>query len=119
MRKIASAALASRAIGRSAGQRISSSPRDPTMLFHHQISSKAESIEGAHGGARSGDLKSQSDAVESSRRKDKKTIAQLDEELRLRLEDMSGDGGAAGVEYENGRAEGLKSEVKRNMFRII
>lgn len=46
-------------------------------------------------------------------------MAQLDEELRLRLEGMSGDGGAAGVEYENGRAEGLKSEVKRNMFRII
>ena len=46
-----------------------------------------------------------------------KTVAQLDEELRLKLEQMSG--GPAGVEYENGVAAGLKSEVKRNMFRVI
>ncbi|KFA63361.1 hypothetical protein S40285_01861 [Stachybotrys chlorohalonatus IBT 40285] len=46
-----------------------------------------------------------------------KTVAQLDEELRLRLEQMSG--GQAGVEYENGVAAGLKTEVKRNMFRVI
>lgn len=46
-------------------------------------------------------------------------MAQMDAELRSRLEAMSGDGGAAGVEYENGRAEGLRSEVKRNMFRVI
>ncbi|CAH0058771.1 unnamed protein product [Clonostachys solani] len=117
MRKVASAALASRAIGRSAGHGISSSHRDPSMLFRHQISSKAEPIEG---GAQTGDMTRPSDSlVESSRSKDKKTMAELDEELRLRLEGMSGDGGAAGVEYENGRAEGLKSEVKRNMFRII
>ncbi|CAG9947440.1 unnamed protein product [Clonostachys rosea f. rosea IK726] len=115
MRNIASAALASRAIRRSAGHRISSAHRDPSMLFRHQISSKAESIEG--GAAQTKDLARPGDSlVESSRSKDKKTMAQLDEELRLR---MSGDGGAAGVEYENGRAEGLKSEVKRNMFRII
>ncbi|CAH0017998.1 unnamed protein product [Clonostachys rhizophaga] len=117
MRRIASAALTSRAIGRSAGHRISSSHRDPSMLFHHQISSKAESIEG--GAKIKGSARPSDSLVESSRSKDKKTIAQLDEELRLRLEGMSGDGGAAGVEYENGRAEGLKSEVKRNMFRII
>ncbi|CAH0003023.1 unnamed protein product [Clonostachys byssicola] len=117
MRKIASAALASRATKRSAGHTISSSHRDPSMLFRHQLYSKAESTEG---GAQTKDSTRPSDSpVKSSRSKDKKTIAQLDEELRLRLEGMSGDGGAAGVEYENGRAEGLKSEVKRNMFRII
>ncbi|KAK1978697.1 hypothetical protein LZ30DRAFT_598600 [Colletotrichum cereale] len=49
----------------------------------------------------------------------KKTMAELDEELRLKLEGMSGDGGAAGVEYENGKAEGLKRGVKSNMFRVI
>lgn len=49
----------------------------------------------------------------------RKTQAQLDEELRVKLESMSGDGGAAGVEYENGRAEGLKRGVKQNMFRVI
>ncbi|KAF5504559.1 hypothetical protein CGCF413_v004401 [Colletotrichum fructicola] len=46
-------------------------------------------------------------------------MAELDEELRLKLEGMSGEGGAAGVEYENGKAEGLKRGVKSNMFRPI
>lgn len=49
----------------------------------------------------------------------KKTSAELDQELRERLESMSGDGGGAGVEYENGRSEGLKRGVKSNMFRVI
>lgn len=49
----------------------------------------------------------------------KKTSAELDRELREKLEGMSGDGGGAGVEYENGRAEGLKRGVKSNMFRVI
>jgi hypothetical protein len=49
----------------------------------------------------------------------KKTTAQLDEELRLKLEDISGEGGNAGIEYEDGKAEGLKRGVKENMFRII
>lgn len=46
-------------------------------------------------------------------------MAELDEEMRLKLEAMSGEGGAAGVEYENGKAEGLKRGVKSNMFRVI
>ncbi|KAF5591615.1 uncharacterized protein FSUBG_10428 [Fusarium subglutinans] len=49
----------------------------------------------------------------------KKTSAELDQELREKLEGMSGDGGSAGVEYENGKAEGLKRGVKSNMFRVI
>ncbi|KAJ0166702.1 hypothetical protein CTA2_6213 [Colletotrichum tanaceti] len=49
----------------------------------------------------------------------RKTMAEQDEELRLKLEGMSGEGGAAGVEYENGKAEGLKRGVKSNMFRVI
>lgn len=49
----------------------------------------------------------------------KKTMAELDEELRLKLDGLSGDGGSAGVEYENGKAEGLKRGVKSNMFRVI
>lgn len=48
-----------------------------------------------------------------------KTVAQLDQELRSRLEDMWGDGGAAGVEHGNGVAGGLKDGVKRNMLRVI
>ena len=33
----------------------------------------------------------------------KKTIAQLDEEIRMKLEGCSGDGGVAGLELENGK----------------
>lgn len=48
-----------------------------------------------------------------------RTMAELDEELRLKLEDISGEGGNAGIEYEGGKAEGLKRGVKENMFRVI
>ncbi|KAG6364656.1 hypothetical protein INS49_006259 [Diaporthe citri] len=39
--------------------------------------------------------------VESSSAAKKKTVAEMDEELRLKLEGMSGEGGAAGIEYED------------------
>ena len=35
-------------------------------------------------------------------KKNKNTIAELDEELRLRLEGISGEGGNAGIEYVRG-----------------
>jgi hypothetical protein len=46
-------------------------------------------------------------------------MAELDEELRLKLEGVSGEGGSAGIEYEGGKAVGLKRGVKENMFRVI
>ncbi len=49
----------------------------------------------------------------------KKTMKELDEELREKLESMSGEGGGAGVEYEGGKAVGLKRGVRENMFRVI
>ena len=49
----------------------------------------------------------------------RKTQAQLDDELRLKLEGISGEGGGAGIEYEGGKAVGLKRGVKDNMFRVI
>jgi len=49
----------------------------------------------------------------------KKTQAELDEELRLKLEGISGEGGSAGIEYEGGKSVGLKRGVKENMFRVI
>ncbi|KAK3682060.1 hypothetical protein B0T22DRAFT_484149 [Podospora appendiculata] len=49
----------------------------------------------------------------------RKTQAQLDEELRLKMEDMAGDGGASGVEYEDGKPVAMKRAVKDNMFRYI
>ncbi|EGO54783.1 hypothetical protein NEUTE1DRAFT_88391 [Neurospora tetrasperma FGSC 2508] len=49
-----------------------------------------------------------------------KTQAQLDEEVRMRMEEnVAGEGGAAGVEYEDGKAVGMKRGVRENMFRYI
>ncbi|PMD42681.1 hypothetical protein L207DRAFT_510906 [Hyaloscypha variabilis F] len=56
---------------------------------------------------------------EVKQKQKQKTMAELDEELRLKLEGVSGEGGTAGVEYEGGKAVGLKRGVKDNMFRII
>jgi hypothetical protein len=49
----------------------------------------------------------------------KKTQAELDEELRLAMSGMSGDGGEAGIEYEDGQPVAMKRSVKNNMFRYI
>lgn len=58
-------------------------------------------------------------AAGSNKKKKKKTLAELDEELRLAMEGHSGDGGAAGAELEGGKAVGLKRGVRENMFRYI
>jgi len=57
--------------------------------------------------------------AESSVAKRKKTVAELDEELRLKLEGISGDGGVSGLELENGKAVAMKRGVKENVFRLI
>lgn len=60
---------------------------------------------------------------ESSKReaaqKKRKTLSEMDEELRAAMEGRAGDGGVAGAELEGGQAVGLKRSVKENMFRYI
>lgn len=48
-----------------------------------------------------------------------KSVSQADAELRERLEEMSGEGGAAGIEYEDGKPTAMKRGVRKNMFRLI
>lgn len=48
-----------------------------------------------------------------------KTMAEMDEELRLKLEGISGEGGEAGLELEDGKPVAMKRGVKENMFRLI
>lgn len=48
-----------------------------------------------------------------------KTLADRDEELRLRMAALAGDGGEAGIEYENGVPVAMKRSVRNNMFRYI
>ncbi|MCJ1235755.1 hypothetical protein MMC14_003726 [Varicellaria rhodocarpa] len=50
---------------------------------------------------------------------ERKTMAERDEELRLKLEGISGEGGAAGLELEDGKPVVMKRGVKNNMFRLI
>ncbi|KAH7095787.1 hypothetical protein FB567DRAFT_587085 [Paraphoma chrysanthemicola] len=49
----------------------------------------------------------------------KKTQAELDQELQMKLAGIAGDGGDAGVEYEDGKPVAMKRSVKSNMFRYI
>lgn len=49
----------------------------------------------------------------------KKTLAQLDEELKAAMEGRAGDGGLAGAELEGGKAVSMKRGVRDNMFRYI
>ncbi|KAI1339797.1 hypothetical protein F5Y15DRAFT_415714 [Xylariaceae sp. FL0016] len=49
----------------------------------------------------------------------KKTVAEKDEELRLKMAGLAGDGGESGVEYEDGQPVAMKRGVKNNMFRYI
>ncbi|KAL4946341.1 hypothetical protein BDV06DRAFT_136581 [Aspergillus oleicola] len=65
------------------------------------------------------DSKQQSTPEPQKPRKAAKTVAQEDEELRRRLEERSGEGGAAGLEYEDGKPQTMKRSVRNNMFRYI
>ncbi|RHZ47165.1 uncharacterized protein CDV56_100940 [Aspergillus thermomutatus] len=56
---------------------------------------------------------------QESKPKVTESVAQADEELRQRLEQMSGEGGAAGIEYEDGKPTAMKRSVRNNMFRYI
>jgi hypothetical protein len=49
----------------------------------------------------------------------KKTVAEADAEMMEKLAGISGDGGASGVEYEDGKPAAMKRSVKNNMFRLI
>ncbi|ORY64910.1 uncharacterized protein BCR38DRAFT_408670 [Pseudomassariella vexata] len=49
----------------------------------------------------------------------KKTMAELDEEMKEKMSGLSGEGGDAGVEYEDGQPVSMKRSVKNNMFRYI
>jgi len=52
-------------------------------------------------------------------KKKKKTMAELDEELRVKMQGIAGDGGDAGIELEDGQPVSMKRSVKNNMFRYI
>lgn len=44
----------------------------------------------------------------------RKTMAELDEEMRAKMSGLSGDAGEAGIEYEDGQPVAMKRSVKNN-----
>ncbi len=52
-------------------------------------------------------------------KKSQNTVLMSDEELRQKLEEMSGEGGVAGLELEGGKPVAMKRGVRDNMFRVI
>lgn len=58
-------------------------------------------------------------AHSSERAKNTKSIQELDEELRMKMEGIAGDGGEAGRELEDGQPTAMKRSVRNNMFRYI
>ncbi|KAK8219210.1 hypothetical protein M8818_000942 [Zalaria obscura] len=57
-----------------------------------------------------------SDKAQEASPKKRKTQAELDEELRLKMSGLAGDGGDSGVEYEDGQPTSMKRSVRNNMF---
>ena len=51
--------------------------------------------------------------------KEKKSVAQLDAELKAKLEGISGEGGEAGLEFEDGKPVAMGRGTRENMFRVI
>ncbi|KAG9186513.1 hypothetical protein G6011_09621 [Alternaria panax] len=49
----------------------------------------------------------------------KKTQAELDAEVMAKLAGHDSEGGAAGIEYEDGKPTSMKRSVRNNMFRYI
>ncbi|KXX80356.1 hypothetical protein MMYC01_204666 [Madurella mycetomatis] len=64
-------------------------------------------------------LSSTSNSIIETKATRKKTQTEIDEELRMKMEGISGDGGESGVEYEDGRPVTMKRGVRENMFRYI
>lgn len=65
-----------------------------------------------------GDQKSEKRPTEEAQPK-RKTQAELDQEVMAKLQGMDSEGGAAGVEYEDGKPASMKRSVRNNMFRYI
>lgn len=59
------------------------------------------------------------DSKSEPKTKDKKSMAELDEALKLKMQELAGDGGDAGLELEDGQPVSMKRSVRNNMFRYI
>ncbi|KAF2664338.1 hypothetical protein BT63DRAFT_106499 [Microthyrium microscopicum] len=104
-------------IGRATTTRLGRKVGLTTTARRPAATSTYESNHSAHDGAEQNNTKSPELAANSTN--PKKTVAELDEELRLKLEERSGDGGMAGIELEDGKPNAMKRSVRENMYRVI
>ena len=65
------------------------------------------------------DKQSQSGPLAATGTEKKKSQAELDKELREKMQSIAGDGGDAGLELEDGKPVSMKRGVRENMFRYI
>lgn len=87
----------------------------PTLTEQQRSAQSTDHI--ADGAVPTQESKQASDQQNSKQKQ--KTMAEPDEELKLKMEGLAGDGGEAGVELEDGQPVAMKRSVKNNMFRYI
>ena len=89
----------------------SSEPKDP---IHQSQEKSVQNLNPKNNSASSGH------GTRSDEKSQKpKTIKELDDELRMKMAGLAGDGGEAGVEYEDGEPTPMKRSVRNNLFRVI
>lgn len=94
--------------------------RAACVNFHrHTATSSSTAVASGNSEDMSQPNDSDTDKKVADLNKKKKTMAQLDEEMRLAMEGIAGDGGEAGAELEDGKPVAMKRSVKENMFRYI
>ena len=108
-------------IGQVGVRRLIAPARLVPFKFHRRAATSSTTAESDKG---EGEGKSQSDDTKTDKKVEdmkqkKKTMAQLDEEMRQAMEGIAGDGGEAGAELEDGKPVAMKRSVKENMFRYI
>ncbi|KAL8862181.1 MAG: hypothetical protein Q9178_001637 [Gyalolechia marmorata] len=103
---------------RDATKRLSLNPVKPTWAIKNARCASSEAEQKPDSTAKLSSEPVSSDEEQKTPKK-KKTMAELDEELRMKMEGKSGEGGEAGLELEDGRPAAMKRGVKNNMFRLI
>ncbi|KAK3349845.1 hypothetical protein B0T25DRAFT_250253 [Lasiosphaeria hispida] len=93
----------------------------PTSItsFQSQCTSQSSYSTASKGHHEPSKSSSHDQAKKPAEKSNKKTQAELDEELRQKMEGIAGDGGSSGVEYEDGQPVTMKRSVRNNMFRYI
>lgn len=107
-------------IGQGGVRRLVAPARAARFRFHTRTATSSATAEAS---GKSEDRSNANDTntdkkVEDMKQK-QKTMAQLDEEMRQKMEGLAGDGGEAGAELEDGKPVAMKRSVKENMFRYI